>query len=248
VLLLDEGLEDGDFARAGAEGVSLAKIGFGQYASQDRLRRHVELARDAGMVVMAHSGPAGLAEGESLGGEQLVRLTPDVYAHVNGGPTSLSVDEIRLLVSSSGALQLVAAGNLSAAIRTVNLAVQAQQLHRLILGSETPSGAGVMPTAILRLIALLAAMTDVSPESLWSCASGIAARVFRQQGGALVPGAPADLCLMDAPRHSQHRNVKETFAAGDCPSVQLMMVGGRIAELEHRNTPLGENRLRIVRS
>ena len=99
------------------------------------------------------------------------------------------------LVAADGAiaLELVHCGNGRTALYALARAREAGALGRVILGNDAPSGTGVVPLGILRLMAHLASLGDVAPETVVAFATGNTARVHRLDTGVIAPGKAADL-------------------------------------------------------
>ena len=129
------------------------------------------------------------------------RPNPDIAGHINGGTTSLPEADIdRLVAADTGiALELVHCGNGRTALVALRKAAEAGALGRVILGNDAPSGTGVVPLGILRLMAHLASMGGVPPETVVALATGNTARVHGLDTGVIAPGRAADLCIVDAP-------------------------------------------------
>jgi enamidase len=187
---------------------------------------------------MCHGGGASAAGSASLGADDLLALNPDVCGHANGGPTALADADIGLLLSeSSMALQIVQAGNLRAALMLVRRAVEDDALHRIVLGSDTPSGFGVIPLSVLKTVVELSALAGVDPARVWALATGNVARVWGLPAGRLRAGDEADLVLLDAPRGSAASTASEAMQIGDMPGVSAVVTAGVVRLLASRNTP-----------
>src|SRR4029079_5588163 len=93
---------------------------------------------------------------------------PDIAGHINGGTTSLSEADIDSLVASDSriALELCDCVNGRTALYGLAGAKEAGALWRIILGNDAPSGTGVVPLGILRLMAHLASLGDDPTEPL----------------------------------------------------------------------------------
>ena len=102
-----------------------------------------------------------------------IRDRPDVASHVNGGTTAPPLPEIARLVNESRiALEIVHCGNPKAADYAARLLWEKGELHRLVLGNDAPSGSGVIPLGILRLMAQLASLSGLPPAEVLAAASG----------------------------------------------------------------------------
>jgi enamidase len=162
-----------------------------------------------------------------------------VCGHVNGGTTSLADEGVERLVRETDlTLQLVQAGNLRSALRILDLARETGQLGRVVIGSDTPTGTGVMPLGVVKTVAELASLGGLEPARAWALASGTTARVYRLSGGVLEVGRDADLVVMDAPWGSVAGDAAGALARGDVPGISAVVIEGAVRALRSRNTPL----------
>ncbi|MHB1517451.1 MAG: amidohydrolase family protein [Acidimicrobiales bacterium] len=245
-VLLTPGLVGDDFDEMHAVGVRLAKFGFGAYDRPQDGIEDVRTAQAHGLQVMCHSGGPTAPTSASITAEDLLALAPDVYGHVNGGPTSLDDDGVRRLVhEGTGALQLVQAGNLASALRILRLAVETNHLARVVIGTDTPTGTGVMPLGMLKTVAELSSLGGVAPEVVWCFATGNNAEVFGVGGGAVRAGHAADLIVMDAPLGSAAASAREAIARGDVPGVAAVIIAGQLRVHPSRNTPIPARRVSV---
>jgi enamidase len=106
----------------------------------------------------------------------------------------------------------------------------------VLLGNDAPSGTGVVPLGILRLMAHLASMGGVPPETVVALATGNTARVHGLDTGVIAPGRAADLCIVDAPVGSVGTTALEALATGDIPGVSMVIVDGVPLIGRSRNT------------
>src|SRR4029078_8756125 len=97
----------------------------------------------------------------------VLEAKPDIAGHINGGTTSLPESDIDALVDgdSAIALELVHCGSGRTALYALARAREAGALGRVILGNDAPSGTGVVPLGILRLMAHLASLGGLSPDA-----------------------------------------------------------------------------------
>nr|AVW82915.1 amidohydrolase [Nocardia interforma ATCC 21072] len=237
-VLIEPTLVEEDYAELAEAGVRLAKYGFGAFKDPVDGVDHVRWAREAGLTVMCHAGGASAAGGASLGGKALLALRPDVCGHANGGPTALPFEEVEALFAETDmALQVVQAGNLKAALRLVEHAVERDELHRVVVGSDTPSGFGVMPLAVLKTVLELTALGGLAPEVAWSLATGTVSDVWGLPEGRIRVGAPADLLGLAAPAGSQADTVSEAMRIGDIPAITVVVSDGVVRAMPGRMTP-----------
>ena len=77
----------------------------------------VRAAREAGFVVNVHTGGASISLANSINGEHLLAMRPNVSFHVNGGPIAMPDQDFeRIIKESDIALQICQAGNIRTAI------------------------------------------------------------------------------------------------------------------------------------
>jgi enamidase len=227
VILLTPGLTAEDMRELAEDGIRLAKYGFSNYPDIATARDDVRNAQRNGIVVTAHSGGPTAADGVPVGADLLMELAPDIAGHVNGGPTSLDDDGVRTLVTQTQIkLQLVQAGSLRSALLILDTVREAGAEHRVILGTDTPTGTGVMPLGLLKTVAELTSLGGVEPATTWAWGSGCVADAFGLAGGRLAVGQPADLVVVDAPLGSVAPDAERALARGDIPAVALVMTDG----------------------
>ncbi|HEX6867242.1 MAG TPA: hypothetical protein VF119_00480, partial [Candidatus Limnocylindrales bacterium] len=186
--ILESGMTEADFAELGAAGVRLiGEIGLGSVKRGADAAPMVAWGRTHGLVSTYHTGGPSLAGSGAITADDVLEARPDIAAHVNGGTTSLSEADIERLVGGDPgiALELVHCGNGRTALRALAMAADAGQLGRIILGNDMPSGTGVVPLGILRLLAHLASLGGVAPETAVAFATGNTARVHGLDQGVL---------------------------------------------------------------
>lgn len=245
-VILEPGLTPDDFTELQHNGVRLAKFGFGNYENPRDGIPQVRNAQASGIKVMCHSGGASVPGSRPIDTEDLFILRPDIYGHINGGPTALSISGIsKLLSETSGALQIVQAGNLRSSLEILKLAEESNQLERVVIGSDTPTGTGVMPLGVLKTLAELSSLGGVSPEIAWCLATGNNARIFGIPGGTVTVGSPADLVVIDAPWGSLESTALTALKAGDIPGISAVIIDGQPRVLRSRNTPAAARQVAV---
>jgi enamidase len=248
--ILELGLVEADFAEMAAGGVRLiGEIGLGSVKTGAAAAPMVAWGRAHGMVSTFHTGGPSLPGSAAVGADDVLQANPDVAGHVNGGTTSLSEADIeRLVASDSGiALELVHCGNGRTALVALAMAAEAGALGRVILGNDAPSGTGVVPLGILRLMAHLASLGGIAPEIVVCLASGNTAGVHGLDTGVLAPGRAADLCVLDAPVGSVGTTALDALANGDLPGISLVMVDGVAVAGRSRNTAPAGRQAEVVK-
>jgi enamidase len=237
-VVIEPVLTDEDFLEIAAQGVRLAKFGFGDYQDPADGLPQVRGAQAAGIKVMCHSGGASIPGSKPITVDHLLLLRPDVCGHINGGTTSLDeVGLVTLVEETDLVLQLVQAGNLRSALQIVETVREAGAERRVILGSDTPTGTGVMPLAMLKTMAELCSLGGVDPELAWAWASGVTADVYELDSGKVEVGRPADLVVCDAPWGGLARDAAGSLARGDIPGISAVIIDGAVRVLRSRNTP-----------
>jgi len=238
-IVIEPTLSEEDFREVAAQGVWLAKFGFGAFADPADGEPQIRWAQKHGLKVMCHSGGASLPGSKPITAEHLLRLRPDVCGHLNGGTTSLDDDGVRRVVTDTDMiLQVVQAGNLRSALEIIRTARQAGQLHRVILASDTPTGTGVMPMGVLKTVCELSSLAGLTPAEAWALASGNNARAYGLTAGLVAEGRDADLVVMDAPWGSLAGDAVGAIARGDIPGISAVIIDGVVRTLRSRNTPM----------
>ncbi len=238
-LILEKGLQEEDFAALAAEGVWLVgEVGLGSVKDPEEAAQMVRWAHKYGMKVMMHTGGTSIPGSSVVTAADVLTVQPDVASHVNGGPTAPPLQEIEKLVNESLiALEIVHCGNPKAADYAARLLLKKGELHRLIVGNDAPSGTGVIPLGILRVMAQLASISEVSPEKVIAAASGNTAKLYGLNTGIVEVGREADLVVLDAPMGSVGGDALEALTAGDIPAVAMVLIDGQIVVKGSRNTP-----------
>lgn len=237
--ILELGMVQADFADMAAAGVRLiGEIGLGSVKTGADAAPMVAWARSLGMTSTFHTGGPSLPGSGAIGADAVLEASPDIAGHVNGGTTSLPERDIdRLIESESGiALELVHCGNGRTALVALRRAAESGALDRVILGNDAPSGTGVVPLGILRLIAHLASLGGVAAETILCLATGNTARIHGLDSGILAPGRAADLCIVDAPVGSVAGTALDALATGDLPGISMILIDGVVTIGRSRNT------------
>jgi len=238
-VLLEEGLTEADFAEMAAAGVTLVgEIGISGVKDPDTAARMARWAQAVGMKVMVHTGGASIPGSGIIGADFVVAVRPDVAAHTNGGPTALPLDHVeRILQETDARVEVVHNGNVKAAGDVAALVARRGELHRLVIGTDSPAGSGVQPLGMLRVVSWVSALGGVEPERAVAAATGNVAAMHGLNVGILEPGREADLLVVDAPLGSQAGDALGAFAIGDTPAVAIAVIDGSVRLSKSRNTP-----------
>lgn len=237
-VVLEPVLSDDDFKEIASQGVRLAKFGFGAYEDPADGLPQVKGAQAAGIKVMSHSGGASIPGSKPITTDHLLLLQPDVCGHINGGPTSLDEKGLKAIINDSDmALQLVQAGNLRSSLEIIEWAREAGAENRVIIGSDTPTGTGVIPLAMLKTMAELCSLGGVEPGVAWAWSSGVTSQIYDLEAGAVEIGKPADLIVCDTPWGGLADDAVGALKRGDIPGISAVLIDGEIRTLRSRNTP-----------
>jgi enamidase len=238
-LILEKGLVEEDFKELAAEGVWLVgEIGLGTVKTAGEARQMVDWARKYGMKVLMHVGGTSIPGSSTVTCDDVLEARPTVVCHLNGGPTSIPVSEAkRVIDKSEGAIEIVHCGNPKAAFEIGNYLKEQNLLSRLIIGNDAPSGTGVIPLGIWRMINFLSSLSAVPAEIAVCCATGNAKGVFSLSQGIVRAGEAADLQVIDAPMGSAGEDAKAAIEVGDIPGIAAVLVDGVIKAEVSRNTP-----------
>ena len=238
-LILEKGLTREDFEEMAREGVRVVgEIGLGSVKEPEDAAPMVKWAKELGMTVMMHTGGTSIPGSSTVTAEQVMATGPHIASHVNGGPTAVALHEVKQLVNDTDiAIEIVHCGNPKMAVDAANLCIEAGALGRMIIGNDAPSGTGVIPLGILRVINHLASLTDIKAEEAICMASGNTARIYGLDRGVIEKGKEADLVVMDAPMGSVGDDALSAIKAGDVPAVAKVIVDGQVVVGKSRNTP-----------
>ncbi len=236
-VIVEPTLEPSDFAELAAEGVWLAKVGFGAFERQADAAPLVRAAQAAGFVVMNHTGGASIPGSSPVTIDDVLALGCDIIGHANGGTTALPDADLPGLFDAPGAIQLVQAGNLRSALAILELAKERDALDRIVLATDTPTGTGVMPLGMLKTVCELSSLGRIPATDALALATATNARVLRRDEGILDVGRPADFFLAPAPRGGASREPLAAIENGDLPGIGAVVTAGEVRALRSRNTP-----------
>jgi enamidase len=145
------------------------------------------------------------------------------------------------------ALEVVHNGNGRTALVALAAAREAGALGRMLVGTDSPAGSGVMALGMLRTITHLSSLGGLAPEVAICLATGNNARVHRVDGGRIAPDEVADIVLADAPIGSVADTALDAIANGDLPGISMVLVDGVALVGRSRNTPPAKRAAAVVR-
>lgn len=246
-LILEKGLQEKDFDDLAAEGVWLVgEIGLGSVKTPDVAAPMVKWAKKRGMKVAMHTGGTSIPGSSTVTADMVMETDPTVVSHVNGGPTAVSLAEIDKLIDHSNlTLEIVHCGNPRVMDYVARKVAEKDQLDRVILGNDSPSGTGIIPLGILRTIVQLSSVSGIPAEKAIALASGNTAKVYGLNTSLIAVGREADLVVIDNPMGSVGTNALEAIQAGDLPAVALVMTDGEIRITKSRNTPPATRKVEV---
>ena len=249
-VILEPGLTAADFRELAQKGVRLAKAGFGAVRSSYDYAPLVADAKAAGLLTTCHTGGSSIPGSGAITGDHLLKIRPHVSFHTNGGPTAMpDADFERVIRESDMALQVCTAGNLRTTLLCARLADALGAFDRFIIGTDTPTGSGIMPLGMLYTIAHLASLTDMPPERFICAATGSNARVYGLDSGILAPGKAADVVLIDAPEGGTQATALAAIKHGDIAAIGAVITAGVPRFVgRSRNTPATTRKARVVTS
>jgi enamidase len=249
-VILEPGLTAADFRELVQKGVRLAKAGFGAVRNSYDYAPLVADAKAAGLLTTCHTGGSSIPGSGAITGDHLLKIRPHVSFHTNGGPTAMpDADFERVIRESDMALQVCTAGNLRTTLLCARLAEALGAFDRFIIGTDTPTGSGIMPLGMLYTIAHLASLTDMPPERFICAATGSNARVYGLDSGILAPGKAADVVLIDAPEGGTQATALAAIKHGDIAAIGAVITAGVPRFVgRSRNTPATTRKARVVTS
>lgn len=173
-----------------------------------------------------------------IGAKHVKIVQPNIASHLNGGPTAPPLEDIETIISDTDcALEIIQCGNVTVISKIIELARAHSALNRVIVGTDMPSGTGVIPLGIVRTIAWISSLGDVPPEQVIAMASGNTASLYSINTGRILVGMDADLVIMDAAEGSDASDALSTIKIGDTVGISAVIIDGEIKVLKSRNTP-----------
>ena len=135
---------------------------------------------------------------------------------------------IRIAYETDYFVEICSSGNYRLALSLIR-AVKARGIyHRVLIGTDTPGGTGVIPRGILREIAFMSSVGEVAPETVICMATGNVGRAHGLDIGILEEGRPADLVLLHKITGSVATDALDSFAKGDLPGISTVIIDGEI--------------------
>ena len=238
-LILEKGLTESDFEEMAKEGVThVGEIGLGSIKQPEDAAPMVKLAKKYGMTVMMHTGGTSIPGSSTVTAEMVKNTGPDIVSHLNGGPTSISLSEVEILIKETDFfLEIAQCGNPLVAVEAIKMIKGNNALKRVIIGNDMPSGTGVIPLGILRTLNLISSLGGISGSEAVAMATGNTARCYKLNRGLIKEGYEADLIMMDTPMGSVGKDAVGAIECGDIPGIGMVIVDGVVKAQVSRNTP-----------
>jgi len=231
-LLLVPGLVEKDFDEIAAAGIRLVKFIFYDYSllPNGEAQRYVSWARSRGIKVKIHSGGVSRSGVSQIAGWDIVgRINPDIIGHITGGPIPMAEAEmVRIVAETDHFVEVCSSGNYRMALVLARAVKQHNVYHRVLIGTDTPGGTGIIPRGILREIAYLSSVGEVPPEKAVCMATGNVGRAHGLDIGLIEEGRPADIVLLHKITGSVASDALDSFAKGDLPGISMVVIDGEV--------------------
>ena len=236
---IEPGMTEQDFKDLAEAGVTLlGEVGLGGVKDGPTARQMVAWARKHGIQSTIHTGGPSIPGSGLIDKDVVLEADTDVIGHINGGHTALPDTQIRCICEGcKRGLEIVHNGNERAALYTLRIAREMNELHRVILGTDAPAGSGVQPLGILRMVSMLSALGDLPAELAICLATGNTARQRKLDCGIIEVGRSADFVLLDRAQHSAGDTLLDSIRLGDLPGIGMVLIDGQIKCQRSRNTP-----------
>ncbi|MBI2359693.1 MAG: amidohydrolase family protein [Deltaproteobacteria bacterium] len=231
-LLLVPGLKEADFDTIAAAGIRLVKFIFYDYSllPNGEAERYVDWARKRGIKVKIHSGGVSRSGVSQVAGFDIVsRIRPDIVGHITGGPIPMPEKDVeRIVAETDYYVEICSSGNARMVLSLMRAVTAKSAFDRVLIGTDTPGGTGIIPRGMLREVCFLSSVVGVPPERAICMATGNVGRAHGLAIGILEEGRAADLVLMDKIHGSVAKDALDSFAKGDLPGISVVMIDGEI--------------------
>ena len=229
-LLLVPGLTEKDFDEIHSLGIKLVKFIFYDYSllPNGEANRYVAWAHARGIKVKIHSGGVSRSGVSQVAGFEMVqRITPDIIGHITGGPIPMpEEDMLRIANETECFMEICTSGNYRLALSLARAVKATGRYDRVLIGTDTPGGTGIVPRGILREIAFLSSVGEIAPEKAICMATGNVGRAHDLDIGILEEGWPADIVLLHKITGSVSKDALDSFAKGDLPGISYVIIDG----------------------
>jgi enamidase len=163
------------------------------------------------------------------GWEIVSRIKPDIIGHITGGPIPMAEAEmVRIVADTDQFVESCSSGNYRMALVLARAVKQHNAYRRVLIGTDTPGGTGIIPRGILREIAYLSSVGEIPPEKTVCMATGNVGRAHGLDIGLIEEGRPADIVLLHKITGSVAKDALDCFAKGDLPGISTVIIDGEI--------------------
>ncbi len=220
-----------DFRELAELGIThTGEIGLGSANRVHNTKHMIDWGHKYGIKFLCHSGSTYLYGSAVMDPDTVVGLNPDVICHVTYA--DLSAETIERFFRDTGAsieFCRTQCPNLKNTVEVVNKARERNELHRLMLGNDAPSGLGVFPRGIWEMVCLLSGTAKLPPPQAVACATGNTARAIGLKDvGTLAEGKCADLIICDAPLGGTGDDAGASIGEGTVPGVSMVLIDGAV--------------------
>jgi enamidase len=231
-LLLVPGLIERDFDEIAALGIKLVKFIFYDYRllPNGEANGYVKWAKARGIKVKIHSGGVSRSGVSQVAGFEIVKqIEPDIIGHITGGPIPMSEEDmVRIVNETNCFVEICSSGNYRMALSLIRAVKAKNAYERVLIGTDTPGGTGVIPRGILREIAFVSSVAEVPSERAICMATGNVGRAHGLDIGVLEEGRPADIVLLHKITGSVAKDALDCFAKGDLPGISMVIIDGEV--------------------
>jgi enamidase len=239
-ITLVKGLTGQDLRELSELGIwRVSQIGGSTDLSHKEILDLVLYARRYGMFIPSNFGAGVLKHSLYIDAEFIAKLQPDKLAHANGGSTAASWEMTRQVIDAAptAAVELVPYGNMKMGLRIVEYLKNTNQLHRIIFGSDTPTGQGYFPVGVQQAIKFYSSVADIPAEKAIAMATGNTHRIYSRwiKTGKIREGFEADCLIIDKPPGSVGKDALSAIETGDMVGTAMVMVDGKVIALRGRD-------------
>ena len=229
-LLLVPGLTEKDFDQIHTLGIKLVKFIFYDYSllPNGEATRYVDWAHARGIKVKIHSGGVSRSGVSQVAGFEMVqKIRPDIIGHITGGPIPMPEEDMTRIANETECfMEICTSGNYRLALSLARTIKTNRRYDRVLIGTDTPGGTGIVPRGILREIAFISSVGEIAPEKAVCMATGNVGRAHDLNLGILAEGRPADLVLMHKITGSVSKDALDSFSKGDLPGISYVIIDG----------------------
>lgn len=249
-LLLVPGLKEEDFDSIAAAGIRLVKFIFYDYSllPNGEAERYVQWAKRREIKVKIHSGGVSRSGVSQVAGVEIIRrISPDIVGHITGGPIPMPEEEMKQIVDNTDHyLEICSSGNARLVLSLISAVKRRGAFHRVLVGTDTPGGTGIIPRGMLRQVGFLSSVAGIPPQEAVAMATGNVGRAHGLPIGTLEEGKAADIVLLDKIHGSVAKDALDSFSKGDLPGISVVMIDGKITVPgRSQQTPPPERQARI---